>query len=142
MTEEQIALVQKSFADVVPIAEDAAAIFYDQLFKIAPQTRPLFKGDMREQGRKLMGMLATVVNGLHKLDTILPAARALATRHVQYGVTADHYAPVGEALIATLRAGLGASFDPKTEDAWRAAYAALSNVMIDAAYPQRTPTAA
>lgn len=142
MTEEQIALVQQSFAGVVPITDDAAAIFYDRLFTIAPQTRPLFRGDMRDQGRKLMGTLATVVNGLHTIDTVLPVARALARRHVRYGVKAEHYAPVGEALIDTLRVGLGAGFDRRTEDAWRAAYGTLSAVMIEAADAGQTSTAA
>ena len=107
MTPEQVALVQQSFAKVAPISEQAAALFYGRLFEIAPAVKPLFRGDIEEQGRKLMGMLGAVVNGLGNIETILPAASALAKRHVDYGVKAQHYEPVGAALLWTLEQGLG-----------------------------------
>lgn len=78
MTPDQIACVQSSFAKVQPIADAAASLFYARLFETAPEVRPLFRGDMTEQGRKLMATLAAVVNGLRDLDAVLPAARALA----------------------------------------------------------------
>jgi hemoglobin-like flavoprotein len=138
MTPKQIELVQASFARVAPIAEAAAGLFYERLFEIAPEVRPLFKGDMGEQGRKLIGMLAAVVNGLSNLETILPAAKALAVRHVTYGVKPGHYVPVGEALIWTLEKGLGADFTSDTRDAWLAAYSVLSGAMIAEAYGMAT----
>ncbi len=134
MTPSQIDLVQTSFAKVAPIAETAASLFYGRLFEIAPEVKPLFKGDMKEQGRKLMTTLAVVVNGLKNLEAVVPAAKALAVKHVSYGVTADHYAPVGAALVWTLEQGLGDDFTPETRDAWIAAYTLLSGVMIDEAY--------
>jgi nitric oxide dioxygenase len=127
-------LIQGSFAKVAPISEQAAALFYGRLFEIAPEARPLFRGDMDEQGRKLMATLAVVVNGLSNLDAVLPAASALAKRHVAYGVTPDHYAPVGEALIWTLERGLGAGWTQELAAAWAAAYATLSQFMIAQAY--------
>ena len=90
MTPDQIDLVQASFAKVVPIAETAAGLFYGRLFEIAPEVKPLFHGDMKEQGRKLMTTLAVVINGLKAPEAILPAAKALAVKHVGYGVAADH----------------------------------------------------
>ncbi len=136
MTPSQIDLVQSSFAKVVPIAETAASLFYGRLFEVAPEVKPLFRGDMKEQGRKLMTTLAVVVNGLKAPDTILSAAKALAVKHVGYGVTAEHYVPVGAALIWTLEQGLGDDFTPETRDAWLAAYTLLSGVMIEEAYPK------
>jgi hemoglobin-like flavoprotein len=133
MTPTQIQLVQSSFAKVLPIADTAAAIFYDRLFELAPQVRALFKGDMVEQGRKLMAMLRTVVNLLDKPDVLVPAAQRLAERHVGYGALPAHYAVVGEALIDTLAKGLGDAFTPETREAWLAAYGTLSSVMIAAA---------
>ena len=132
MTPQQIELVQTSFAKVVPIAEQAATLFYARLFELAPSVRPLFKGDMPEQGRKLMAMLSTVVNGLTRLDTIVPAAQKLAVRHVAYGAQAAHYPVVGAALIDTLAKGLGDDFTPEVRAAWTEAYTVLSGVMIEA----------
>ena len=63
MTPEQIVLTQTSFAQVLPIADAAASLFYNRLFELDPSLRPMFKTDMAEQGRKLMTMLNVVVNG-------------------------------------------------------------------------------
>ncbi len=134
MNDRQITLVQESFARVAPIAPAAAGIFYARLFEIAPEVRPMFKGDMTAQGKKLMTMLGIVVNGLRDLDLIVPAAQKLARGHLAYGVRAEHYAPVGQALIETLEQGRGDAFTPQTREAWQAAYAVLSGVMIEAAY--------
>jgi nitric oxide dioxygenase len=130
MTPSQVDLVQASFAKVAPIAEPAAELFYGRLFDIAPEVKPLFHGDMKEQGRKLMTTLAVVVNGLKAPESILPAAKSLAIKHVGYGVAAEHYAPVGAALIWTLEQGLGDAFTAETREAWIAAYTLLSGVMI------------
>jgi hemoglobin-like flavoprotein len=133
MTPQRVAQVQQSFAFVAPIAGEAAALFYNRLFEIAPQLRPLFRGDMAEQGRKLMATLAVVVNGLTRLEAILPAASALAKRHVGYGVRRDHYRPVGLALW-TLERSLGPQWTPDLAAAWTAAYTTLSDYMIGEAY--------
>ena len=134
MTPEQVQLVQQSFAKVVPIADQAAVLFYDRLFEIAPQVKELFPADMAEQRRKLMATLAIVVNGLSSLESILPAASALATRHVAYGAKAEHYPVVGAALLWTLEKGLGEAWTKDVADAWTAAYALLSSFMINQAY--------
>lgn len=134
MTPNQVKAIQESFAKVVPISEQAAALFYGRLFEMAPAVEPLFRGDMKEQGRKLMATLGIVVNGLSNLDAVLPAASALAKRHVDYGVKPDDYAPVGAALLWTLEKGLGDQWTPDLAAAWSAAYAVLSDFMIDEAY--------
>src|SRR5271155_1091764 len=134
MTPDQVKAIQESLAKVVPISEQAAALFYGHLFEIAPAARPLFRGDLEEQGRKLMGMLGAVVNGLGNIETILPAASALAKRHVDYGIKAADYAPVGAALLWTLERGLGAAWTPDLAAAWTDAYGTVSDVMIAEAY--------
>lgn len=136
MTPEQVKLVQDSFSKVAPIAPQAADLFYGRLFEVAPQVRSLFPDDLSEQKKKLMGMLAVVVNGLDKLDTILPAASALAKRHVSYGAAPEHYPVVGGALLWTLEKGLGEAWTPELADAWTGAYTTLSGFMISEAYPK------
>ena len=136
MTPDQVKLVQQSFAKVAPISETAAVLFYDRLFEIAPQVKAMFPADMTEQRRKLMGMLAAVVNGLGDLNSILPAASALAKRHVSYGAKAEHYPVVGAALLWTLEKGLGDGWTPQIAEAWTTAYGTLSGYMISEAYPQ------
>jgi len=134
MTPDQVKLVQQSFAKVAPISETAAVLFYDRLFEIAPQVRAMFPADMTEQRKKLMMTLAAVVNGLANLDSILPAASALAKRHVAYGARAEHYPVVGSALLWTLEKGLGEAWTLELAEAWTAAYGTLSGFMIAEAY--------
>jgi nitric oxide dioxygenase len=134
MTPLQIKLVQDSFAKVAPISEQAAIIFYDRLFEVAPQVRAMFPDDLTEQRKKLMATLAIVVGGLTNLDAVLPAASALAKRHVGYAAKPEHYAVVGSALLWTLEKGLGEAWTPELEEAWAAAYGLLSGYMISEAY--------
>ena len=132
MTPQQIALVRESFAKVVPIGEQAAALFYDRLFAIDPSTRPLFRGDMKSQGAKLMAAIEAVVKSLDRIETMLDDLRALARRHDSYGVREEHYAAVGAALLWTLEQGLGLDFTPDVREAWVTAYGFLSSAMIAA----------
>jgi hemoglobin-like flavoprotein len=134
MTPEQVTLVQHTFAELVPAADEAAEAFYGRLFEVAPAVQPLFSGDMTEQRRKLMASLAVVVRGLSDLPSILPAASALAKRHVGYGAKPEHYPLVGEALLWTLARALGPRWTPEIASAWTAAYTTVSDVMIEAAY--------
>jgi len=134
MTPAEIDHVQSSFRKVAALGDAAAELFYARLFAIDPGLWPLFKHDMAAQGRKLMTALAFVVGSLNAPEKILPVARDLGVRHVAYGVERGHYATVGQALIETLEAGLGADFDDATRAAWTKAYAMLSGAMMDAAY--------
>jgi len=133
MTPDQIKLIRLSWDKVIPISETAADLFYGKLFELDPNLRPLFKGDLTEQGRKLMAMLNTVVVSLDKLDTILPNIQDSGARHAGYGVTDEMYDTVAEALLWTLGQGLGDNFTDETKEAWVAAYVTLSTVMKEAA---------
>ncbi len=139
MTPQEIFLVKDSFRKVVPIADQAAALFYARLFELDPDLRHLFGGNMLEQGRKLMAMIAMAVAALERLDAIVPTVQALGARHAGYGVSEEHYASVGAALLWTLERGLGPEFTPAVREAWTTTYSLLANTMIDA---QRTAAAA
>lgn len=132
MSPAEVTLVKDSFRKIVPIADQAAALFYARLFELDPSLRHLFRGNMIEQGRKLMTMIAASVGALERLDTIVPHIRALGARHAGYGVTEDHYATVGAALLWTLEKGLGADFTPAVREAWTSTYSLLANTMIEA----------
>lgn len=135
MTPRQIELVQSSYAAIAAQRDTAGLTFYARLFEVAPDVRPMFKSDMHVQGGKLVDMLGTVVDGLTDLEKLLPAISRMASRHHQYGARPEHYALVGSVLIWTLGQTLGPDFTRETRVAWTAAYAALSEAMIDAANP-------
>jgi len=133
VTPEQIQLVQGTWTKVVPISDTAANLFYGKLFELDPAIKPLFKGDMKAQGKLLMTMIGTAVNGLSRLEKIVPAVQDLGRRHAKYGVKDQHYDTVAAALIWTLGQGLGKDFTPDVESAWVGAYTVLATTMKDAA---------
>jgi methyl-accepting chemotaxis protein len=133
MNPETIARVQQSWAQVLPIAPQAAELFYDALFLIDPALKPLFKGDMQAQGRKLMHMIGAAVAKLDDLDALVPVLQGLGRRHGGYGVVPAHYAVVGAALLTTLSQGLGSDFTPATKQAWADVYGVIADTMMGAA---------
>jgi hemoglobin-like flavoprotein len=122
MTPQQVAAVRASFALVEPIADKAAALFYDYLFRLDPALRSLFRRDMSEQGKLLLQMIGAAVRLLDHPQRLLPALHALGARHAGYGVRDTHYATVGAALLQTLQQGLGDAFTPEVREAWIAMY--------------------
>ena len=142
MTNEQIKLVQDSFRQVAPIAETAAQLFYARLFELDPDLELLFKGNLTEQGRKLMQMLTLAVSSLDRMEQLLPVVRSLGTRHVSYGVRDKDYDTVGKALLWTLRKGLGEAFTPDVELAWTNVYTTLASAMQSGSPAEAVPVLA
>jgi len=133
ITEADKKLVQQTFAQVEPIAEAAAGLFYNKLFELDPKLKKLFKGDMKDQGRKLMAMIKAAVRGLDNPPKLIPVVQDLGRRHVRYGVTDKDYDTVAAALIWTLGQGLKDGFTPEVEVAWTKVYSLLADVMQTAA---------
>jgi hemoglobin-like flavoprotein len=134
VTPRQQTLIRESWAQVAPIADAAATIFYDRLFELDPSLRRLFsRTDMAGQRRNLMQTLAVVVASIDRLESIVPAVEALGRRHAGYGVEAAHFETVGQALLDTLAVGLGEGFTAEVRDAWATAYGILAGVMQSAA---------
>jgi nitric oxide dioxygenase len=134
MTPNDIDLVQTSFAKIAPIDDETGVQFYERLFEIDPEVRPLFRGAIDEQGRMFMSMLTVAVNGLTAFESLEPALRELAIRHAGYGVRREHYVSVGASLVWILERSLGDDFTDEVRRAWLTVYDALSRVMIEAAY--------
>ena len=133
LTMAQKTMVQNTFATVTPIADDVAALFYRRLFELDPSLERLFRGDMKEQRKKLMQMLTAAVKGLDRLDQLVPVVEDLGRRHAAYGVADAHYDTVASALLWTLEKGLGAAFTPEVKDAWATVYGVLATTMKNAA---------
>jgi hemoglobin-like flavoprotein len=133
MTPEVKKLVQESWAKVEPVSAVAAALFYGRLFELAPSLRPMFRGSMQEQEKKLMQTLTVVVRGLDRPDQLVSQVQALGRRHAGYGVADAHYGTVAQALLWTLEQALGDAFTPQVRDGWVQAYTLLAGVMQSAA---------
>ena len=127
-----IQMVQQSWAKVLPIAPQAAGLFYSNLFSMDPSLKPMFRGDMQTQGAKLMAMIGAAVHKLEDLDTLIPVLQGLGRRHDTYGVKPAHYDTVGAALLKTLEQGLGEDFTLPVRAAWAHVYGVMVSVMQEA----------
>ena len=138
MNAHQVSLVQQSFEKVAGLGEKVAELFYAELFAIDPSLRPMFKGDMKEQHAKLLSALALVIRSLHAPEKIVGPVQRLAVKHLDYGVEPVHYTYVGNALLRTLKKGLGPDFTPELRDAWVEAFGTLAKIMKQAAYGEQS----
>jgi len=136
ITARQKLLVQQSFAKVEPIADQAAIMFYAKLFEYDPSLKVLFTKSMTQQGQMLMATLKVAVKSLDDIDGLVGVLQKLADRHLQYGVKIEDYTPVGNALLYTLKTGLGPAFTLELRKAWIAVYRTVAQVMRTQAYPQ------
>ena len=107
MDQRQVDLVRASFTRLPQDAEAVGMLFYAVLFKIDPELRPLFKGDLSRQSALLVTMIATAVDNLDRLELVLAAVRDLGRRHARYGVKDVDYDTVETALLLTLGSGQG-----------------------------------
>jgi hemoglobin-like flavoprotein len=133
MNDHTIALVRESFDLIEPIAPQAGALFYANLFEADPSLQRLFNGDAAAQGAKLMQMVALAVARLDQPEVLQPLLRQLGQRHAGYGVQHAHYDTVGAALLKTLYQGLGVAYTPEVEEAWIDVYGVLATTMKEAA---------
>ena len=134
----QATLIKESFDIVAPIADTAAELFYARLFELDPSLRPLFRSDMKDQGRKLMAMLGVAVANARRPEALRAPLEQLAKRHVAYGVRIEHFDTVGAALLWTLEQGLGDRFTADMHEAWGALYCEIVLIMA----PQFVPDSA
>lgn len=131
MTPRQAFLIQKSFKKIAPNGKDAAKIFYDHLFQIAPETRELFPEDMTQQYHKFMSMVETLVNSINRFNELVPTVKELGRRHVGYEVREEHFGAVADALLLMLAQGFGSGFSRELKCAWTAGYWRLALIMLD-----------
>jgi hemoglobin-like flavoprotein len=129
MDAEEIALVQASWSTLASRPQQAAETFYRRLFEVYPEVRPLFKGEMDEQGEKLMRMIGKAVAALDDLEPLDRVIKMMGARHSGYGVHDDDYEKLAEALFWTLEQGLGDDFTPATRAAWVSVYDDLADMM-------------
>lgn len=133
MDNTTIQLVQNSWQKIIAIGPQAAALFYQNLFDADPALKPLFKGDLQAQGKKLIEMISIAVNKLTELNILIPVLQNLGKRHSGYGVQDCHYDIVGAALMKTLGQGLGNEFTQDVKTAWTNVYGVMADVMKAAA---------
>ncbi|MGF1446220.1 MAG: globin domain-containing protein [Pikeienuella sp.] len=125
LTDQELAIVRESFdrlRDQKAHRDPFGEIFYPKLFAKMPQARDLFRADLSEQGMRFLSTLGVIVDSLDAPAEHAEALERLAQGHAAYGVKAEHYEPMGEALREALAEWLGARYSPELDAAWAKAY--------------------
>ncbi|SFN07804.1 MULTISPECIES: globin domain-containing protein [Actinomadura] len=125
--------LKDNFALVGANGVDVADYFYADLFAREPQLRSMFPAAMAKQHEVLLAALSQIVSSVDDTDALVPFLRDLGRRHHGFGVVADHYAPVGASLLATLAYFSGPAWSEDLERDWAAAYGLVAKVMSEAA---------
>jgi ferredoxin-NADP reductase/hemoglobin-like flavoprotein len=121
--------VEQSLAAVSAGAQKLAGAFYGYLFAACPELRELFPGGMTNQNERLFAALVKIVGMLGQPDRLERYLIQLGADHRKYGVQPEMYAPVGNALLRTLRQ-YSEGWGDRAEAAWAGAYTALADSMI------------
>ena len=129
MRPQQVNIVQRTWEQISPNANEVAAMFYARLFELDPSLRSLFPADLQPQNRKLVNAFNMVVRNLRNLERLEPLLHELGRRHAGYGVEDRHYSTVGAALLDTLEAGLRDGFTAAVREAWTATYGIVAKAM-------------
>ena len=105
--------------------------FYAIFHARYPQVIPLFgRNSADAQQRMLQDALLAVLDHLDDSAWLANTMGALGAKHVEYGVTDEMYPWVGECLIATLAELCGDEWTKDHEEAWVAAYGALTGLAL------------
>ena len=126
-------LIQRTMAEVGPVADKVTSYFYALLFVQHPELRSMFPPAMDAQRDRLLKALLTAAEHIDNTPVLVDYLQNLGRGHRKYGTQADHYPAVGECLIGALSRYAKASWNDETEAAWVRAYTTISQVMIDAA---------
>lgn len=155
LSDRDIELVQMTWARMAQLGnETVGKVIFMHIFRIAPEAQALFSfrdfGHVdlftKEQPIKhyvnVASTIGTAVSLLRELDTLVPVLQSLGLRHVSYGVMPVHYDVVGEAVVATLSAGLGKVFTECVANAWTKVYKIVKQTMIGDFYKDAEEEAA
>jgi hemoglobin-like flavoprotein len=131
LTKKQIKLVQDSWSTITPVSQKMGEEFYANLFEKAPELKPLFKSDPKDQAMKLMFMLSYLVYRLEHVEELKEEILKLANRHKDYGTEPKHYAIIGENLLWSLERNLGSQWTQEMQEAWGTTYKMIADLMIN-----------
>lgn len=130
----EIQLVQHTFAMVNCVSVTASQMFFNRLFEIAPEVRPLFTTDMHSHRIKFMVTLRFMIESLDDPTAFASITKQMGQLHGDRGVQDAHYLIMEQALLWMLQRTLGHSFTPAVREAWVKTYALIAEQMQEAAH--------
>jgi len=135
-----VQLLRESFEALRPQGDAMVARFYSILFTRNPDIQRMFaKTDMEAQRKKFFDTLDELIRHLEQPDKTMSDLLVLGNSHVDYGVKADQYPVVCDALVEAMKQSAGKAWTAELEAAWREAYAKVADIMKKGAALRRRP---
>lgn len=131
MTPDEVNLVRASFEMIEPRAAEAGLIFFEELFKLAPDRRRIFPVEMNNHRWKFFDMLSLLIKNLDRIGDVSDELMALGQRHQAYDVRPEDYQLFGHALMMMLDRLLGARLTVQVRAAWAALYDMFARFMLE-----------
>lgn len=131
MTDDELKQLQHSYNKLKEETGKSPTFFYDALFRHAPELRQLFREDLEGQGMKFMTTLGVIIARLNDENAVAPQFQELGRTHASLGILREHFPPMEEALIDTLRHALGKEMTLELEALWRTAFKEIGSKMIE-----------
>lgn len=126
-----IGRLEESWRLVAGHGDQVPLRFYGRLFVAHPEVREMFPLSMATQRDRFVTALGHAVSHVGDLEELTPFLRQLARGHRKFGVRPEHFAVVGEALLATLADFLGEGWTEQLAGDWTTAFQLVASVMID-----------
>lgn len=132
-------LLKESWVLVEDRRDHLASHFYARMFLSHPQLRELFPVQMTGQRDRLLESIVTAVQTVEDPARLDDYLRGLGRDHRKYHVEPAHYDAMGAALLDALRSLAGSQWTIEYDQAWREAYAAISDTMLAGAAEDINP---
>ncbi len=133
MTPNQKRLVNAT----VPILKEHGLLltthFYRRLFAHYAELKHVFNQSNQQNGRQPMALAMAVLAYAEHIDdpSVLGSTlNRIGHKHTSLDIRPEHYAIVGQQLLASIGEVLGSAATPDLLDAWQAAYGQLAALMI------------
>jgi hemoglobin-like flavoprotein len=125
----QTLLIKLSWSHLSNRLEDFGETFYEVLFELYPEVKPLFKTDPEVQRQKFSSMMNHIVATIQYPERLEQELHEMGSRHVSYGVADDQYDKVMIAFLLAMEKRLKKKWDDETKEAWTMAFVYIGSQM-------------
>ena len=133
MTEKEILLIKSSwkvFRQIEPTT--LGNLFFGHLLHKNPSLASVFNRSIESQSILLIDFLNTIIFRLEDLHNMKDKIKNLAELYASYGITPKYYHHITEALLFTLKRGIGKDWNAEIEDAWIKGNEEVNKLMTEA----------
>ena len=133
MLNPTLALIERSYQQIEPNADQITNSFFRRVFELEPALQRLLPSEPQIRKAFVLTGLNFIVDNLHQLDVMHLSAQSLGHTLVSKGILPAHYEPMSQALLDAFNQLQSGSLCPRTKVAWNEVCTMLANTMKRAA---------